>query len=109
VTDIIHSINDIENLIYIIRNHKVILDEDLAKLYQVETRMLTRAIRRNIVRFPADFCFELLDQEVISLRSQIGISKTGRGGRRYPPLVFTEQGVSMLSSDFDIEEGLFLL
>jgi hypothetical protein len=88
----------IERKIYLIRGHKVMLDEDLAILYQVETRILTRAIQRNLERFPSDFMFQLSDQEVISLRSQIGISKEGRGGRRYLPYVFTEQGVSMLSA-----------
>ena len=88
----------IERKIYLIREHKVLLDEDLAILYQVETRILTRAIQRNLERFPSDFMFQLSEQEVISLRSQIGISKEGRGGRRYLPYVFTEQGVSMLSA-----------
>ena len=88
----------IERLIYLIRGQKVMLDEDLARLYGVETRILTRAARRNVDRLPGDFMFQLSDQEVISLRSQLGISNEGRGGRRYRPLVFTEQGVAMLSS-----------
>jgi hypothetical protein len=74
------------------------LDEDLAVLYGVETRILTRAVRRNSDRFPADFMFQLSDQEVANLRSQIGISSSSYGGRRYRPLVFTEQGVAMLST-----------
>lgn len=74
------------------------LDEDLAVLYGVETRVLTRAARRNSDRFPADFMFQLSDQEVTNLRSQIGISSSNYGGRRYRPLVFTEQGVAMLST-----------
>ena len=67
----------IESLIYLIRGFKVILDEDLALLYGVETRILTRAVRRNIARFPQDFMFQLLIQEASILRSQIGISKRG--------------------------------
>ena len=85
-------------LIYLVRGCKVMLDQDLAKLYEVETRVLTRAVRRNIDRFPPDFMFSLLFQEVTSLRSQIGISSLEHGGRRYTPMVFTEQGVAMLSS-----------
>lgn len=89
---------EVEGLIYLVRGHKVMLDRDLAQLYGVETRLLTRAVRRNLERFPDDFMFELSDQEVIPLRSQFGISKRGRGGRRYNPIVFTEQGVAMLST-----------
>jgi hypothetical protein len=74
------------------------LDEDLAELYGVETGALTRAVRRNIDRFPGDFMMQLSGDEWSDLRSQIGISKEGRGGRRYRPYVFTEQGVAMLSS-----------
>lgn len=89
---------NVENLVYLVRGHKVMLDEDLARLYDVETRILTRAVRRNADRFPTDFMFQLLDQEVANLRSQIGISSSGYGGRRYRPLVFTEQGIAMLST-----------
>jgi hypothetical protein len=73
------------------------LDEDLANLYGVETRALVQAVKRNLDRFPADFMFQLSPDEAESLRSQIVTSK-GRGGRRYPPYAFTEQGVAMLSS-----------
>ena len=66
---------EVETLIYLVRGQKVMLDEDLASLYGVETRVLTRAVRRNADRFPPDFMFELSDQEVMRLRSQIGISK----------------------------------
>ena len=96
--DILILSSKIENLIYLVRGFKVILDEDLALLYGVETRILTRAVRRNITRFPQDFMFQLSTQEVTILRSQIGISKKGSGGRRYLPMVFTEQGVAMLST-----------
>ncbi len=88
----------VEGLIYLVRGHKVMLDQDLASLYQVETRILTRAVRRNIDRFPIDFMFELSNQELSALRSQIGISKVGRGGRRYVAMAFSEQGVAMLST-----------
>ena len=87
----------VEQSIYLIRKHKVMLDEDLARLYGTETGALVRAVQRNRERFPEDFMFQLSEQEVSSLRCQIGISKPGRGGRRYLPYVFTEQGVAMLS------------
>jgi len=74
------------------------LDEDLADLYGVETKRLIEQVKRNIDRFPADFMFQLDKSEATSLRSQIATSKSdGRGGRRYAPYVFTEQGVAMLS------------
>ncbi|GBD96562.1 ORF6N domain protein [bacterium BMS3Abin06] len=88
----------IEGKIYIIRGHKVMLDSDLAELYEAETKVLLQAVKRNLERFPSDFMFQLNNQEVISLRSQIVTSKSSRGGRRYLPYVFTEQGVAMLSS-----------
>jgi len=74
------------------------LDEDLARIYGVATRILTRSVKRNLERFPDDFMFQLTIQEVTNLRSQIGISSEGYGGRRYSPYAFTEQGVAMLSS-----------
>jgi hypothetical protein len=83
--------------ILLIRGEKVILDADLAVLYGVETKALTRAVRRNIERFPRDFMFRLTAQELAALRCQFGTSNVGRGGRRYPPYAFTEQGVAMLS------------
>jgi hypothetical protein len=88
----------IERRIYSVRGQNVMRDSDLAELYGVETGMLNRAVRRNIGRFPEDFMFQLTIQEAEGLRFQIGISKAGRGGRRYLPYVFTEQGVAMLSS-----------
>ena len=87
---------EIERHILIIRNEKVMLDADLAALYQVETRVLIQAMKRNIDRFPADFMFQLNKKEFDHLRSQIVTSSWG--GRRYPPYAFTEQGVAMLSS-----------
>src|ERR1035438_10465391 len=74
------------------------LDSDLAGLYQVETKNLNKAVKRNLERFPEDFMWKLTNEEVDSLRLQIGTSNVGRGGRRYLPYVFTEQGVAMLSS-----------
>ena len=94
----IMPIKRITGKIYLIRNVKVILDRDLAELYDVETSQLKRAVRRHIDRFPTDFMFKLTKEELKNLRCQIGISKPGRGGRRYLPYVFTEQGVAMLSS-----------
>jgi hypothetical protein len=83
--------------IYYIRGYKVMLDEDLAELYEVETKQLKRQVRRNIDRFPEeDFMFELTKDELENLRSQIGTSSWG--GSRYMPMAFTEQGVAMLSS-----------
>jgi hypothetical protein len=86
----------IANCIFIIRGHKVMLDMDLAKLYEVDTGAIVRQVKRNIERFPADFTFQLNKEEFDNLRCQIGISSWG--GRRYMPYVFTEQGIAMLSS-----------
>jgi len=86
----------IERRIFVIRGHKVMLDRDLAELYGVPTKALLQAAKRNIERFPMDFMFPLTRQEVMNLRSQFVTSN--RGGRRYLPYAFTEQGVAMLSS-----------
>jgi len=88
----------IERRILLIRGQKVLLDAHLAGLYGVSTKVLVQAVKRNIKRFPADFMFHLSEQEQAILRSQTVTSKKGRGGRRYSPYVFTEQGVAMLSS-----------
>ncbi len=82
--------------IYLIRGQKVMLDKDLAEMYRVETKVFNQTVKRNIERFPDDFMFELTIEELETLRSQIVTSK--RGGTRYMPFVFTEQGVAMLSS-----------
>lgn len=82
--------------IYLIRGQKVMLDKDLAEMYGVETKVFNQTVKRNIERFPDDFMFELTIEELETLRSQIVTSK--RGGTRYMPFVFTEQGVAMLSS-----------
>jgi phage regulator Rha-like protein len=86
----------IQKKILLVRGEKVMLDQDLAELYGVETGQLTRQIRRNFDRFPEDFMFQLTKEEFDILRSQSGSSSWG--GRRYAPYVFTEQGVAMLSS-----------
>ncbi len=89
----------VETHIYLIRGQKVLLDADLAALYDVETRVLNQAVKRNRERFPEDFMFQLTRKESEALTSQIVISNaTGRGVRRYRPYAFTEQGVAMLSS-----------
>ncbi|HBN04211.1 MAG TPA: DNA-binding protein [Bacteroidales bacterium] len=90
--------NDIENKIFNIRNLQVMIDSDLAELYEVETKRLNEQVLRNIERFPESFRFKLSEKEWNNLRSQIATSNTDRGGRRYIPYVFTEQGVAMLSS-----------
>lgn len=91
-------IDQIQNMIYEIRGVRVMLDSDLAKLYEIETGALNRQVKRNSDRFPDDFMFQLSEEEHDLLRCQIGISMRGKGGRRYQPLVFTESGVAMLSS-----------
>lgn len=88
---------DIRSLVYVIRGQQVILDSDLAALYQVETKNFNKAVGRNIERFPEDFRFQLTKEEFDDLRFQIGTSNN-RGGRRYLPYAFTEQGISMLAS-----------
>lgn len=89
----------IDERILTLRGQRVLLDSDLATLYGVPTGTLLQAVRRNPSRFPADFLFRLSNQEVTRLRSQIVISNVQRrGGRRYVPFAFTEQGVAMLSS-----------
>ena len=95
----------IEGRILLVRGEKVILDSDLAKLYGVPTRRLNEQVRRNKDRFPGDFMFQLTFEETAALRSQDETSK-GRGGRRYAPLVFTEQGVAMLSSVLHSERAV---
>lgn len=96
----------IERTIYVIRGQKVMLDSDLARLYGVTTGNLNKAVSRNAARFPADFAFRLTAVETKALTFQIGISKSGRGGRRTLPLVFREQGVAMLSSVLNSERAV---
>lgn len=99
-TELLESIAapTIEQRIFVVRGRQVMLDEDLADLYGVKTKRLVEQVKRNLDRFPEDFMFQLNKEEAAALRSQIATSKTGRGGRRYAPYVFTEQGVAMLSS-----------
>jgi hypothetical protein len=99
-------IERIERMILLIRGQKVMLDSDLAELYGVTTKRLNEQVRRNLSRFPEDFVFQLTESESDLLRSQIATSKTGRGGRRYLPYVFTEQGVAMLSSVLNSERAI---
>jgi len=87
----------IQHHIYFIRGHRVMLDSDLATLCRVATFNLNKAVNRNLERFPDDFLFQLTAEEYKSLTFQIGIPKVGRGGRRYLPYAFTQEGVSMLS------------
>ena len=101
----------IKNLIYVIRGQQVMLDSDLAMLYQVETKVLNQAVKRNITRFPEKFRFQLTEIELLNLKSQFVtsslqedalrsqfVTSKGKGGRRYFPYAFTEQGIAMLSA-----------
>lgn len=96
----------IEKMIYLIRGQKVMLDSDLASLYEIDTKKFNQAVKRNMKRFPKDFMFQLTKAEHENLRSQIVTSKEGRGGRRYAPYVFTEQGVAMLSSILNSDRAI---
>ncbi len=97
----------IHHKIHEIRGQKVMLDFDLAELYQVETKRLKEAIRRNSKRFPMDFMFQLENKEFINLRTQFATSSLGHhGGTRYLPFAFTEQGVAMLSSVLKSEKAI---
>ncbi len=95
-----------QNLIHNIRGQKVMLDSDLAMLYGVLTKNLNKAVKRNVQCFPEDFMFQLTEEEYESLRFQIGTSKPKRGGRRFMPYVFTEQGIAMLSSVLKSEQAI---
>lgn len=114
-TDIIPVIadtKDIKSLIYVVRGQQVMLDSDLAMLYQVETKVFNQAVSRNIERFPENFRFQLTKEEFEALRSQI-VTSNGRGGRRYRPYMFTEQGIAMLSgvlrSDVAIQVSIHIM
>ncbi len=102
----------IQDKIYEIRGQRVMLDFDLAAMYEVETKRINEVVKRNMKRFPSDFMFQLTNQEFANLRSQIATSKE-RGGRRYAPLAFTEQGVAMLSgllnSDVAIQANIVIM
>jgi hypothetical protein len=105
-SELLVPVEMIERRIYFVREQKVMLDSELAELYQVPTKVFNQAVRRNRTRFPKDFMFQLSRDEDESLRSQIVTSKIGRGGRRYRPYVFTEQGVAMLSSVLNSERAV---
>ena len=105
-TEIHLSEEVISNKIYFIRNQKVMLDRDLAVLYGIETRVLKQAVRRNIVRFPEDFMFELTKQEFENWRSQFVTSNSEKMGLRYAPMAFTEYGVLMLSSVLNSDKAI---
>ena len=98
----------VEQKIYLIRGQNVMLDSDLAQLYGVTTFNLNKAVKRNLLRFPEDFMFQLKKEEFDSLRFHFGMSKIGRGGRRYIPYVFTEQGIAMLSSVLKSERAVLV-
>ena len=106
---------DIKNMIYTFRNQHVMVDSDLARLYQVTTGNLNKAVKRNLSRFPEHFCFQLTEHEYKNLRFQNGSSSSNNnyGGRRYMPYVFTEQGIAMLSavlkSDIAVEVSVKIM
>ncbi len=94
--------------IYLIRDHKIMIDRDLAELYGVETRTLNQAVKRNLQRFPEDFMFQMTSDELENWKSQIVISNKEKMGNRKPPLVFTELGVAMLSSVLNSERAILV-
>jgi hypothetical protein len=94
--------------IYVIRGKKVMIDRDLAELYDVETRVLNQAVKRNEKRFPEDFMFQMRKEEMDNWKSQIVISNSEKMGLRKPPLVFTEQGVAMLSSVLNSDRAIMV-
>ena len=103
------SVERIESRILVIRGQKVMLDASLAGLYAVTTKALNQAVKRNLVRFPGDFMFQLTPEEATLLRSQSVTLKTGRGRhRKYQPYAFTEQGVAMLSSVLRSERAMLV-
>ena len=104
---------DITRAILVLRGQRVILDSDLAALYGVTTKRLNEQVRRNRVRFPQDFMFQLTTEEEAGLRSQFATSKTGRGGRRYRPFAFTEHGAiqaaNVLNSPRAVAMGVYVV
>jgi len=102
-----NNLEIITNKIHIIRNQKVMLDYDLATLYEIETKVLKQSVKRNIERFPEDFMFELTESEYKYLRSQIVTLEIGRGKfSKYLPFAFTEQGIAMLSGVLKLEKAI---
>ena len=104
---------DIKSLIHVVGGQPVMLDSDLAMLYQVETKRLNERVKRNIARFPENFCFQLTKEEYDNLRSKLATSSEEYGGRRYLPYVFTESGIAMLSailrSDVAVETSIRIM
>ncbi len=96
----------IQKMIYEFRGQRVMVDSDLAILYGVDTKYLNKQVKRNIDRFPDDFMFQLSAEEYDVLRFQIGTSKLGQGGRRFQPIVFTENGVAMLSGILNSKQAV---
>ena len=102
----------IENLIHYVRGQQIMIDSDLAMLYNVETKRLNESVKRNSKRFPESFCFQLTEDEYVDLRSQIATSNietetiSSKGGRRYLPYAFTEQGIAMLSAVLRSDEAI---
>ena len=96
----------VERRIFLVRGQKVMLDTDLAELYRVPTKSLNLAVKRNADRFPEDFMFQLTEEEAAGLRFHFETSKSDRGGRRYRPYAFTEQGIAMLSSVLRSERAI---
>ena len=105
-SQVIVPIERIEKRIYLFRGKKVMIDSHLAELYGVQTKVLVQAVKRNINRFPEDFMFQLTKDEFDVLRSQFVTSNERRGGRRYLPYAFTEQGIAMLSSVLHSERAI---
>ena len=105
-TKVLVAVETIKQKILLIRGQKVMLDSHLAELYGVATKVLLQAVKRNSNRFPLDFMFQLKYQEVAALRSQFVTSKISKGGRRYLPYAFTENGVAMLSSVLNSERAV---
>ena len=112
VSVVIENTEEIENLIHYVRRQQIMVDSDLAKLYNVETKRLNESVKRNAKRFPENFCFQLTNDEYADLRSQIATSNVEikevsvKGGRRYLPYVFTEQGIAMLSAVLKSDEAV---
>ncbi len=106
MNQILIPVERIERVIYLIRGEKVILDRDLAELYEVSTKALKQAVRRNITRFPSDFMFVLDQAEFQNWRSQFVTSNSVRQGLRYAPMAFTEHGILMLSTVLNSERAI---
>lgn len=104
----VYTDENIINRIYLVRGKKVMIDRELAELYGVETRVLNQAVRRNAKRFPEDFMFQMTPEELEEWKSQIVISNKEKMGLRKPPLVFTEQGVAMLSSVLNSDTAIMV-